>query len=142
MKKMLRDIGLGWEKIDACKHDCALFWKENEHLERCPMCDESRYKMSGKEVGQKKISYKVLRYFPLKPRLQRLFMSRYTSVDMRWYYDKRVDDDVLRHPADVEEWKKFDKLYPSFARDARNLRLGLASDGFNPFGNMSNAYSM
>jgi hypothetical protein len=28
------------------------------------------------------------------------------------------------------------------AKDARNLRLGLATDGFNSFGNMSNSYSM
>ena len=64
---MLHDLGLGCEKIDAYKHDCALFWKENEHLERCLVCDESQYKMSGKEVGQEKILHKVLRYFPLKP---------------------------------------------------------------------------
>ena len=100
---MLRNLGLRCEKIDAYKHDCALFCKENEHLERCLVCDESRYKMSGKEVGQKKIPHKMFRYFPLKPQLQRLFMSRYTFVDMRWHYDKRVDDDVLRHPANAEE---------------------------------------
>jgi len=33
-------------------------------------------------------------------------------------------------------------VFPSFARDARNLRLGLATDGFNPFGNMNTTYSM
>ena len=67
MKKMLHDLGLGCEKIDVSKHSSALFWKENKHLERCLVCDESRYKMSGKEDGQKKIPHKVLRYFPLNP---------------------------------------------------------------------------
>ncbi|XP_019267397.1 PREDICTED: uncharacterized protein LOC109244716 [Nicotiana attenuata] len=38
--------------------------------------------------------------------------------------------------------KIFDEKYPNFALDPRNVRFGLASDGFNPFGSMSNAYSM
>ncbi|KAJ0084642.1 hypothetical protein Patl1_30974 [Pistacia atlantica] len=81
VKRMLHDLGLGCEKIHACKYDCALFWKENEKLENCPVCDESRYKLN--DGTGKKIPHKVLRYFPLKPRLQRLFMSRHTSVDMQ-----------------------------------------------------------
>ena len=32
-KKLLRDLGFGYELIDACKLDCVLFWKENAHLE-------------------------------------------------------------------------------------------------------------
>ncbi|KAD2805096.1 hypothetical protein E3N88_38473 [Mikania micrantha] len=32
--------------------------------------------------------------------------------------------------------------YPNFAKEPRNVRLGLAADGFNPFGNMSQTYSM
>ncbi|RVW66346.1 hypothetical protein CK203_065230 [Vitis vinifera] len=43
-KKMLRDLGLGYDSIHACKYDCALFWKENETLDKCPVCDEPRYK--------------------------------------------------------------------------------------------------
>ncbi|KAH7867022.1 hypothetical protein Vadar_027947 [Vaccinium darrowii] len=61
---------------------------------------------------------------------------------MRWHKEKRVDDEVLRHQVDGEAWKDFDQSYPEFARDAQNVRLGLASDRFNPFGNMSNSYSM
>ncbi|KAM6569640.1 hypothetical protein CsatB_017625 [Cannabis sativa] len=62
---------------------------------------------------------------------------------MRWHYSKRPkEDDVIRHPADAEEWKHFDRRHPSFALEPRNVRLGLATDWFNPFGNMSNAYSV
>ena len=139
-KKLLRELGLGYETIHACQHDCALFWKENASLDNCPICGESRYKPN---FGNgKKIPQKVLRYFPLTPRLQRLFMSRKTATGMRWHSDKRVDDGILRHPADSEEWKDFDRCYPDFAKDPRNVRLGLATDGFNPFGNMSTSYSM
>ncbi|XP_020243472.1 uncharacterized protein LOC109821720 [Asparagus officinalis] len=139
-KKLLRDLGMGYEHIDACQHDCVLFWKENSHLIKCPVCGESSYKFIG--GNGMKIPRKVLHYFPLTPRLRRLYMSRKTATEMRWYRDKRVDDGIVRHPADTEEWKEFDLIHPEFAKEIRNVRLGLASDGFNPFGNMSNAYSM
>ena len=72
-----------------------------------------------------------------------LFASRHTTEDIRWHYDKRsMVDGVLRHPTDGEEWKNYDIKYLEFSSEPRNVRLGLASDGFNPFGNMSNAYSM
>ena len=28
-KKIVRDLGLGYEKIHACPNNCILFWKEN-----------------------------------------------------------------------------------------------------------------
>ncbi|KAI9201725.1 hypothetical protein LWI28_028186 [Acer negundo] len=59
---------------------------------------------------------------------------------MRWHKHKLVDDGVLRHPADLEAWKDFDLENMLFAMDGRNVRLGITSDGFNPFGNMSNSY--
>ncbi|CAI0559000.1 unnamed protein product [Linum tenue] len=140
-KSMLRSLGLGYIPIHACRYDCALYWKENEFLEACPVCSTSRWKID--DGKGKKIPWKLLRYFPLKPRLRRLYMSSKTAAEMRWHKDKCNDDDGwLRHPADSKEWKDFDLQFPSFAEDARNIRLGLASDGFNPFGNMSNSYSM
>ncbi|XP_062119334.1 uncharacterized protein LOC133833091 [Humulus lupulus] len=62
---------------------------------------------------------------------------------MRWHMEERVDTEgVLRHPADAEVWKNFDRQYPDFAKESRNVRLGFATDGFNPFGDLSNSYSM
>ena len=140
-KAKLRSLGLGYESIDACKHDCALFWKENAKLEFCPVCGECRWQDN--HGNDKKVAHKVMRYFPVTPRLKRLYSSRYTAEDMRWHYSKRPKEDgVLRHPADSKAWKHLDELYPSFAAEPRNVRLGLATDGFNPFGNMSNSYSM
>ena len=64
------------------------------------------------------------------------------AKDMRCYIDKRVDDEIMRHPADCEKWKEFDLQHPDFALEPYNVRLGLATDGFNPFGNMNNNYNM
>ena len=90
-----------------------------------------------------RIPRKVLRHFPLIPRLKRLFTTKDVAIDMRWHKEKRVDDgESLRHPADSLVWKNFDKDHVGFAQDARNVRLGLASDGFNLFRNISNAYSI
>ena len=56
----------------------------------------------------KMIPHKVLRYFSLTPRLRRLYMSSQRAKDMRCFIDKRVDDGIMRHPVDSEEWKEFD----------------------------------
>jgi hypothetical protein len=48
----------------------------------------------------------------------------------------------LSHKADGEALKEFNKSWKTFAKDARNLRLGLAIDGFSPFANMNNSYRM
>ncbi|GJX88616.1 DIE2/ALG10 family protein [Tanacetum coccineum] len=48
----------------------------------------------------------------------------------------------MQHPVDGRAWKKFHTKYPDFAKEPRNVRLGLAADGFNPFGNLSQAYNM
>ena len=71
-----------------------------------------------------------------------MFRSKHTTKDKRWHDTGQIKEGVLRHPADAEVWKIFDKMYPDFANEPRNVRLGLSSDGVNPFGNMSNAYSM
>ena len=60
-----------------------------------------------------------------------------------WHHTRRsTEDGLMRHLADGQSWKEFDRRYPSFTRDPRNVRLGLAADSFNPFGNMSISYSM
>ncbi|XP_019260867.1 PREDICTED: uncharacterized protein LOC109238842 [Nicotiana attenuata] len=43
--------------------------------------------------------------------------------------------------ADGEALKAFDSLHPDFSRDPQNVRLGLSSDGFNPFQTMSISHS-
>ncbi|XP_030936566.1 uncharacterized protein LOC115961784 [Quercus lobata] len=114
-KKILRDLGMSYEHIDACKNDCALFWKENENLDKCPVCEAPRYKDT--HAQGKMIPHKVLRYFPLTPRLRRLYMLGQRAKDMRWYIDKCMDDGIMRHPTDSKEWKEFDYTihdYPGF----------------------------
>ena len=61
---------------------------------------------------------------------------------MRWHKERgNADDEVLRHPANGNQWKVLDLAFPEFAADARNLRLGMSTDGINPFGNQSSNHS-
>ncbi|XP_026452382.1 uncharacterized protein LOC113352830 [Papaver somniferum] len=93
-KKLLRNLGLGYTVIHACRYDCALFWKENENLENCPKCNEPRY-----EILEK---------------------------------DTEKGENVFMHPTDSKIWQELDENHKWFARDSRNVRLGIASDGFIP----------
>jgi len=146
VKRIIRALGLDYVKIHACPKDCMLFRGSSAKKDFCDVCQSSRwkdFKKNGSTVRpkKKKKPAKVLRYFPLIPRLQRLFSTTKTSEDMRWHEDGRTKDGKMRHPADGEAWEDFNRRYPKFAADARNVRLGLASDGFNPFGNMSSKHS-
>ncbi|CAN0917775.1 hypothetical protein LINGRAHAP2_LOCUS30504 [Linum grandiflorum] len=144
-KKTIKSLGMKYTKIDACPKDCMLYWGSALNEESCKVCHTSGYKKPkrGDAVcqGKKKVAAKVFRYFPLILRLQRLFMSSKSAEQMIWHSTEKPVDDMLRHPRDSEAWKNFDQTYPEFASEPRNVRLGLASDGFNPFGMMSSNHS-
>lgn len=81
---------------------------------------------------------KVLRHFPIIPRLQRLFRSPSISKLMLWHSENRSDreggDGLVRHPCDSKAWRHFhDNVDPTFGNDPRNTHFALAADGVNPF---------
>ncbi|XP_030963614.1 uncharacterized protein LOC115984741 [Quercus lobata] len=90
-KKIIKDLGLGYEKIDACINDCMLFWKENANDEECKVYHTSRWATN--------------------------------------------ENDKKNSGNDKENNGK------DFSSDPRNVRLGLAVDRFNLFGNMSTSHS-
>ena len=122
-----------------------LYFKDQENNISCPSCGHPRFKPKTRGNGStrsKEVSYKSLRYFPITPRLQRLYMSSRTAKHMRWHANKvRHDEDKITHPVDAEAWKHFDRTHQNFAMEVRNVRLGLCTDGFNPFGGRSTPYS-
>ncbi|KAH0712739.1 hypothetical protein KY285_004319 [Solanum tuberosum] len=61
---------------------------------------------------------------------------------MRWHHENKANDGIMRHPVDSKAWKKFDELHQSYVVEPRNVRLGLASDGFQPFGCSRTPYSI
>ena len=43
---------------------------------------------------------------------------------------------MLPYPANSSQWKKINRLYLDFRKEARNLRLRLVTDGINIFDNL------
>jgi hypothetical protein len=137
---MMKPLGLGYQKIDMCPNFCMLYYLENAEMTECMTCGHSRYKpRTGR--GKNLMAYKKLRYFPITPRLQRLFMSPKTTEHMTWHQAHGTVDGVMVHPFDGEAWKLFNSVHPHFSAESRNVHLGLCTDGFNLFGSFAAPYS-
>lgn len=125
-------MGLPCETFHACKNDCVVFRKELEGSSSCPECKEDRYKPTT-SANVKQVAWKVLHYFPIIPRIQQVFRCKDLAALMSWHVLNVSRDSVMRIPADAKAWKHVDSTFPDFAAEPRNLRLGLASDGFSPY---------
>jgi hypothetical protein len=86
------------------------------------------------EDGEKvttKVTHKELFYMPLTPWMKWLFLSKKTARHMRWHKEGVYENDqVMVHPSDCEVWKALNDFDADFARDAWNVRIGLAMDGW------------
>jgi len=138
VKRLVSKLGLEAKKIDCCVCSCMLFYdndsgKKDAALLECKFCHKPRYHpLHQGSRRNKPIVVKSMFYLPIILRLQRMFASMQTAPHMTWHHDNQSQG-MLRHPSDGEAWKHFDHKHPTFASDARNVRLGLCSDGFNPY---------
>jgi hypothetical protein len=144
-KKLLYALGMAYEKIDVCKDNCIIFYKEHKNETKCLKCCKSRCVEVANEDGEKvmtKTAHKQLRYMPLTPRMKQLFISKKTARHMKWHKEGVCENDqVMVHTSDSEAWKAPDDFDPDFARDARNVRIGLATDGFLLYNTSASSYS-
>ncbi|GJQ90193.1 hypothetical protein Tco_0001332 [Tanacetum coccineum] len=108
IKKTFKTTGLGYKSIHACVNDCFLSCGEdNKDLQFYRVCNTSRWKDSN-TLG-KKVPKMVLRYFPIIPRLQRLYKSSHTDKEMTWHATgKCTKPGKMQHPVDGRAWKNFD----------------------------------
>nr|ABA97282.1 transposon protein, putative, CACTA, En/Spm sub-class [Oryza sativa Japonica Group] len=136
-KKIVCLLGLEVHKIHACPNDCILYrGEEYENLEACPVCKALRYKIRRDDPGEvdgqltkKRIPAKVMWYFPIIPRLRRLFRNKGNAKMLRWHAEERQQDGMLRHPADGSQWRNIDRKFKEFGKDARNIRFGPKQPG-------------
>ncbi|GKU96492.1 hypothetical protein SLEP1_g9721 [Rubroshorea leprosula] len=68
-------------------------------------------------------------------------MSRKTVEHMTWHVNCHNENEKIFHLTCGEAWKHFDSTHPKFATKPRNVRLGLCTDGFTPFGHSASPYS-
>ena len=88
-KSILKELGLGYESIHVCHNNCMLFRKEFAKFDNCPVCSLSRWK----DPERKKIPMKVLRHFPLVPRLKRMFATKEALEEAQCHKLKRQPND-------------------------------------------------
>ena len=101
-RKYIWELGQGYESIHVCKNNYVLFWGDREELQACLKCKESRWKDAD---GSRRVPHKVLRHFPLIPRLQRIFAARGTAADVEWHETKWENNTAeMSHPVDEEAW--------------------------------------
>jgi hypothetical protein len=81
-KKLLPALGMECEKIDVCKDNCMIFYKEHKDEMKCLKCGKSRFIEDVNEDGEKvmtKTAHKHLHYMSLTPRMKWLFISKKTA---------------------------------------------------------------
>jgi len=116
-------------------------------MSKCPRCRVSRYKVkddeecSSNENSKKGTPVKVLWYLPIVPRFKCLFANGDDAKDLTWLANGRNCNKMVRHLTDCSQWKKIDHLFSDFGKEPRNLRLALANDGMNPYGNLNTQHS-
>jgi hypothetical protein len=74
---------------------------------------------------------KVLRHFPIMPRLQQLFKTPTMFKLMSWHSQNNSLDGLMSHPCDSKAWKHIHQKFPNFATNPRNVHLVLATNGVN-----------
>ena len=135
-KKMISKLGLDYNMIHACPNDCILYRGEYESKERCPKCETPRYKdASGK------IPHKVLRHFPLAPRIKYMFRTPELARLMDWGAKNVSTDGIMRVPSDCLAFKHINSKWPEFEQEPRYIKMGVGLDGVNPFSMRSSRWS-
>ena len=133
-KRVVSTLWLKAGKIDCCEAGCMLYYKDDIELTESKFCGLPRYfPLKGQKRRYTNVPIKRMFYLPIIPRLQRLYTSMESTSQMRWHFENKNDDGLLRHPCDGKAWKHFDRVYPDFVADPRHVRLGLCSDGFTPY---------
>ncbi len=60
---------------------------------------------------------------------------------MTWHKDGASVDGLIRNVVDFVAWKHISTTWLELAIDAHNVRLRLALDGVNPFGDLNTCHS-
>ena len=60
---------------------------------------------------------------------------------MDWHALNRSTYGIMQIPSDGKAWKHIERKWPEFLIESRHMRLGLATDGVNPFGVQSTTWT-
>jgi len=106
-----------------------LFKKELVDELWCHKCGIYRYK----DEENKAYPMKVLRHFPIIPRLRRMYRTPYILELMVWHSKNHNSNGLVCHPCDSKAWNHVHYMWLDFAQEPWNVHLGLVTDSVNPF---------
>lgn len=135
---LLRRLGLDFQSMEVCPNNCVIFRGPFSALELCPNCRSMRRRRHGNSW----VPQKILRHFPLEPKLKRIFRSPLQAATMTWHARPRLADGLVRHVSQSKHMEDIRRKEPEFCADARRLFLALITDGMNPFSEKRSTYSM
>ena len=80
------------------------------------------------QEGSKTIPNKVIRHFPLIPRLKCLYGSLAIVKLLRWHSEQvvevgEIDRARMEFVVESPAWRHIDNIDPSFTQDCRNVRM-------------------
>ena len=104
-----------------------------------PQCKTSRYRT---DKVTKKVPHKVLHYILTIPHLQWLFRCQSIAQFMDFHAKNRIQDNVLWITVDGYAFRYIKEKWPIFKEEPHNVKLSLAADGVNPFGELHSTYSV
>lgn len=88
-KKIIGKLGLNYVKIHVCPNNCQLYRKAKANDDFCSKCGTSRWKNKEdkttltKKERRRATPRKVLRYFPIKPRLKEVIYAQGNSYSIK-----------------------------------------------------------
>ena len=137
LKTMIRRLGLDHDRYDSCPNGHVLFEGDvNGALLECPRCQHPRFL-----EGSTCIPYAVTRYFPLIPKLIRLYKCPKIANLLNHFKDAPEGLRLMKSVVDSLQWQEVSRLYPEFRNLSSSLRLGLIADGVCPHGSQSSKHS-
>jgi hypothetical protein len=136
---VLRRPGLSFQSIYACPNGCVFFRGVYKDAMLCPHYSSMRMSKRGNSM----VPQKFLRFFPLIPYLKRMFRSPLQAAAMTWHSRINPLDKLIQHASQAKAWAHINEslVFENFGDDPRNLWLGLATDGINPFSEKRSVHS-
>ncbi|KAF6160082.1 hypothetical protein GIB67_025745 [Kingdonia uniflora] len=102
-KKLVKSSRMECQIIQACRNDCILYWRENVDKDSCPTCGISKWRSKNPLKPKLNKPWKKLRYFPLTPRLRRMYSVPWIANEMTWHAKANLiaNEDTMKHPVDA-----------------------------------------
>lgn len=137
LKRMIRKLGLQHRRIHCCPDGHVQYeGPNNGDLSSCPTCRKSRFIQ-----GSSTIPAAVTRYFPLVPKLLRIYRCPKLSKLLEHHSTVPFDGRNMTSVAHSLQWREITRMFPEFANLSTHLRLALITDGVCPHSHQNSTHS-